>query len=92
MVHTDRVGTQLGHTDNVALALGLVDQRIVGGELIGDTWDLLVMFHLNEVSQVPRTLDVVLGSILVEELGADSGNSRNGAHGEGLQAGQQQWG
>jgi len=37
VVHTDGVGAQFGHANNVALALSRVDQRVVGGELIGDT-------------------------------------------------------
>lgn len=42
MVHTDGVGAKFGHANDVALALGRVNQRVVGGELIGDTWTQLV--------------------------------------------------
>lgn len=38
VVHADRVGAQFGHASDVALALGGVDEGIVGGELVGDTW------------------------------------------------------
>lgn len=38
VVHTDRVGAQFGHASDVALALGGVDEGIVGCELVGDTW------------------------------------------------------
>jgi len=37
------------------------------------------------------TFDVELSAVLVEELGSDSRDARDGAHRRGLQAGEQQW-
>jgi hypothetical protein len=36
MVHTDRIGAQLGHAGDVALALGCVNKRVRGGQLISN--------------------------------------------------------
>lgn len=90
VVHTDRVGTQLGHASDVALALVGVDERILGSELIGDPWVWLVCRVKSMRGNVRRTLQVVLGAILVEELGSDGGDGLDGAHRRRLQAGQQQ--
>lgn len=89
VVHANRVGAQLGHANDVALALGGVNERIVGGELIGDTWTGLILGKSMRVI-VQHTLEVVLGPILIEELGSDRGDGRDGAHRRSLQAGQQQ--
>jgi hypothetical protein len=37
VVHTDGVRAQLGHANDVALALRGVDQRVIGSQLVGDT-------------------------------------------------------
>lgn len=37
------------------------------------------------------TLDVELRAVLVEELGPNSRDTRDGAHGRGLQASEQKW-
>lgn len=37
VVHTDGVRAQLGQANDVALALGGVDQRVIGSQLVGDT-------------------------------------------------------
>lgn len=84
VVHSDGVGAQLGHAHDIALALGSVDKRIVGSQLIGDTCpDQLVtrIFRGNAMRELPKhTLEVVLCAILVEELGSDRRNGWNGAH------------
>jgi hypothetical protein len=45
VVHTNGVGAQFGHANDIAFALGRVDQRVVGGELIGDAWALLAGYE-----------------------------------------------
>lgn len=78
VVHTDGVGAQFGHANDISLALGIVHQGVVGGELIGDTWRGQPGVLVSRRSV--RTFDVVLSSVLEEELGADSLNGWHGVH------------
>lgn len=94
VVHSNGVGTQLGHAHDIALALGGIDKRIAGSQLIGDTCpDELAtrIFRGNAMREVPKhTFEVILCAILKEELGSDRRNGWNRAHRHSLQAGQQQ--
>lgn len=36
VVHTDSIGAQLGHPDDIALALGSIDKRVTWGKLISN--------------------------------------------------------
>lgn len=36
VIHTNSICAQLGHANDIALALGGIDERVVGGELISN--------------------------------------------------------
>lgn len=38
VVNTDRIGAQLGHPSDIALALGSVDKWVTWGKLISNSW------------------------------------------------------
>jgi hypothetical protein len=81
VVHTDRVGAQLGHPGDIPLALGSVDKRVTWGELISNAYPSQSgTYSVGFLG----TLDVELSSILVEELGADSRNGWACPHCGGL--------
>ena len=82
VVHTDRIGAQLGHPGDVPLALGCVDKRVTWGKLISDAYSSQQKICLQ--CRLLGTLDVELGSIPVEELVANSRNGRDCAYYGGL--------
>lgn len=38
MVHTDRIGAQLGHPGDITLTLGSIDKRVTWGKLISNAY------------------------------------------------------
>jgi hypothetical protein len=43
MIHTDSIGTERIHERGVKLALGGVGERVIGGQLVCNSYDQLVV-------------------------------------------------
>lgn len=84
VVDTNAVDAELLHELSVTLTLLSVDKGVVGTQLVGDTWGLLLVLASIpgwEATGSRRTLEEELGAVLVEEFVAEDlygVESRNG--------------
>ena len=77
VVDTDRIRSQSLHELRIVAALVVVDQRVIGSELVGDTCDR-VRNCMSSNTEHEITFDEELLAVTGEELGTFSSDCRNG--------------
>lgn len=91
MVYADGVCGQGLHQRRIALALGGVNERISFGQLVCNSWLAVSIVLLILVVETERgcTFHIILGPVLVEELGAHRRDGVNSIDSSNRVAGQE---
>lgn len=71
MVNPDGVDAQLGHSDDISLALLHVNERVTWHQLIGDSWTSQKTFSSLYEWRETLTFHVILTTTVIKELGAN---------------------